>query len=341
MKKILLLICMFVLIFSGCGKSAESEKNKKNHHSKEEKEEAFYTTPLTGLKTNKKPDQRAIAVVINNHVKARPQTGLDKADIIYEVSAEGKLTRFLAIFQSEHPEQVGPVRSARDYLIDLAKGYDSIFIAHGYSPEAKEMLRRGEIDQINGIQHDGTLFKRDSSRKAPHNSYISFDKVEQGSNEKGYVLDQPPSELYFLKKEQLETLSGKKAESFRVSYSNHPEFQSKYQYIPEKNVYERFSGEEKTIDRESKMPLELSNIFIVETNHQIIDEEGRLDIDLTQGGEGFLFQKGVMNKVEWSNVNGRILPYLDGKPAGLVPGKTWIHIIPSSHGLNEAVMFDN
>ena len=52
--------------------------------------------------------------------------------------AEGNVTRFLAIFQSEQPEIVGPVRSARDYYIELAKGYDSLYIAHGYSPDAKE-----------------------------------------------------------------------------------------------------------------------------------------------------------------------------------------------------------
>ena len=59
---------------------------------------------------------RAVAVMINNHPAARPQSGLNKADIVYEVLAEGDVTRFLAIFQSEQPDNVGPVRSARELL---------------------------------------------------------------------------------------------------------------------------------------------------------------------------------------------------------------------------------
>lgn len=79
--------------------------------------------------------------MINNHPKARPQTGLTEADIVYEVLAEGEVTRFLAIFQSSNPKLIGPVRSSRDYYIELAKGYNSLYIAHGYSPEAKNYLQ--------------------------------------------------------------------------------------------------------------------------------------------------------------------------------------------------------
>ena len=96
--------------------------------------------------------------MVNNHPLARPQSGLNKADIVYEIFAEGNVTRFLAIFQSEQPEKIGPVRSARDYYIELAKGYDSLYIAHGNSPEAKKMLDNGYIDNLNGLYYDGTLF---------------------------------------------------------------------------------------------------------------------------------------------------------------------------------------
>ena len=78
--------------------------------------------------------------MVNNHPKARPQSGLHKADIVYEILAEGDVTRFLPYFQSEKPENIGPVRSARDYYIDLAKGLNALYIAHGYSPEAKKCL---------------------------------------------------------------------------------------------------------------------------------------------------------------------------------------------------------
>ena len=63
------------------------------------------------------------------------------------------------------PILIGPVRSARDYYIELAKGYDSLYVAHGYSPDAEKMLKRGYIDQINGIQYDGSLLREQTSVK--------------------------------------------------------------------------------------------------------------------------------------------------------------------------------
>ena len=66
-------------------------------------------------------DKGPIIVTINNHPLARPQSGIADADIIYEMLAEGNVTRFLALYQSEIPEEVGPVRSARDYFVDMQK----------------------------------------------------------------------------------------------------------------------------------------------------------------------------------------------------------------------------
>ena len=121
---------------------------------------------------------RPVAVTINNHPLARPQSGLSDADIVYEFITEGNVTRLLAIFQSELPEQIGPIRSARDYFIDMAKGLDAFYVAHGYSPDALALLNSGYVDHVNGMRYDGTLFKRSSDRKAPHNSYISNESIE-------------------------------------------------------------------------------------------------------------------------------------------------------------------
>ena len=180
MKKWLALIAVALLLVQGCSKEKEDVKETPKGQEAADNSEVFHF-PLTGLETAEAPEQRAVAVMVNNHPNARPQSGLDKADIVYEVLAEGDITRFMAIFESEEPETVGPVRSARDYYIELAKGYDSIFVAHGYSPEAKKMLSSGYIDELNGMHYDGTLFERVSFRKAPHNSYIDFENIERGA----------------------------------------------------------------------------------------------------------------------------------------------------------------
>src|SRR5690606_26584180 len=140
-----------------------------------------------------------------------PQSGLHKADVVYEILAEGDITRFLAIFQSEKPEDIGPVRSARDYYIELAKGYDSLYIAHGYSPEAQSMLDSGYIDNLNGLYYDGTLFKRASFRNAPHNSYISYENIMEGAEKNNYEMADAPDSVTFLSKNEVEEIAGEDA----------------------------------------------------------------------------------------------------------------------------------
>lgn len=323
-----------LIIISGCSQEKEvvddqPEKQVEDivKEDKEDKEVQFQF-PLTGLMTETEPMDRAVAVVVNNHPQARPQSGLHKADIVYEVLAEGKVTRFLAIFESERPEKVGPVRSARDYYINLAKGYDSVFIAHGYSPEAKEMLRNGEIDHLNGIQYDGSLFKRADFRYAPHNSYITFENIVKGAEDNKFSLEEAPKSLSFLDESEIESLSGQPTEKVEISYGNST-FDVQYQYDTDKSKYYRFSAGENTVDLDSNQPVQLDNVLIVEMNHEIVDNAGRRDINLTSGGKGYLLRKGLKTEIEWKNVDGRILPFINGEEAELVPGKTWINIVPS------------
>jgi Protein of unknown function (DUF3048) N-terminal domain/Protein of unknown function (DUF3048) C-terminal domain len=279
--------------------------------------------------------------MVNNHLKARPQSGLSKADIVYEVLAEGNVTRFLAIFQSEQPDVIGPVRSARGYYIELAKGYDSLYIAHGFSPDAKEMLDAGYIDDLNGIYYDRTLFERVSFRKAPHNSYISFDHILEGAQQKGYEMEEMPDSLSFLTEDEVNALTGEEANEFSISYSQSDHsFNSTFEYDDSLQKYKRFSNGEQTLDYNTEEPMLVDNIVIVETGHKIIDNAGRRDIDLTTGGKAYLMQKGLKMEVEWRNVEGRILPYLNGDVVELIPGKTWINLIPTNPGLRQAVSFE-
>jgi hypothetical protein len=332
-KKWIAAMAAVMMLAAGCSKETEKEAVKE-HKDKEvedvvkEVEELPYEYPLTGIGTEKEPARRAIAVVVNNHPKARPQSGLDKADLVYEVLAEGDVTRFVAIFQSEKPENVGPVRSAREYFIDLASGYDTFFVAHGYSPEAKTMLDRGEIDNINGIQYDGTLFKRADFRKAPHNSYITYENIVKGADQKGYAMDKAPEAAVFLSSEEADLVEGTPAAEFMVSYGT-PTFDVIYEYDAEKGKYHRFTGSEETVDLESKEPVLLDNVLVVQMNHQIVDSAGRREVNVTTGGKGYLFQKGKVNEIQWKNEAGRIIPYKDGVKAGFVQGKTWINIVPS------------
>lgn len=339
---------MLMFFITGCSKNdktiVDEEANEESDVEVQDETSADadlpFQYPLTGIGTEEKSAGRSVAVMINNHPQARPQSGLGQADVVFELLAEGDITRFLAIFQSEKPEKIGPIRSARDYYIELAKGYDGLYIAHGYSPEAKAMLDKGYVDNLNGMNLDGTLFYRSTDRKAPHNSYTSFENILKGAEKRNYEMDKAPSSLTFLSKNEIEALDGNKAHSAMVTYFTNSIFNSIYEYDEEFDKYKRYSNGVLTADNESGEPVLLDNIFIVETDHKVIDSVGRRAINLTSGGRGYLLQKGQWKEVEWKNIDGKILPVLNGKPVGLVPGKTWINVIPTSPGLEQTISFD-
>lgn len=322
-----------ILLLAACSKKAPKEETPAPETKEPEQTEQTsekmdeYHFPLTGIGTDVEPNRRAVAVTINNHPEARPQTGLSQADVVYELLAEGNVTRFLAVFQSETPENIGPVRSAREYFIELAQGYNALFIAHGYSPEAEKILSSGVIDHLNGMKYDGTLFKRSSDRKAPHNSYISFENIEKGAEDNGFSMTGPPASMAFYKEDELESINGNGVEHIKVIYGSSSQFTAEYQY--ESGEYSRFSTGEQTVEYKTGEPVLIENLLVIETEHKVVDSSGRRFIDLKSGGKAYLFQKGMMKEIEWKNSDGRILPYDNGQPAKLVPGKTWVNVVPS------------
>ena len=324
-----LMIMMLFIFFIGCQRAESNTKEKKSpsttvEREKEQKqEETSWTFPLTGIPTDEKAMQRAVAVMINNYPAARPQSGLHKADIVYEVLAEGDITRLLAIYQSEQPNVIGPVRSARDYFVQLSNGFHALYVCHGWSPEAQTLLKSGAVDYLNGLFYDGTLFWRDRTRKAPHNSYISFEHIKKGAEKNGYVFEEEVKPLPFFTNGLTNTI---KATNIDVVYSKRSYAHVHYVYDGAK--YVRSSGGEPTVDRETNTPIAVENVFVIEAVHRIIDDYGRRDIDFMSGGNGYLFQKGTVQHVQWKNVDGRLLPYKDGVPLGFIPGKTWIQVVP-------------
>ncbi|HEY4601526.1 MAG TPA: DUF3048 domain-containing protein [Cerasibacillus sp.] len=335
-KYVILLTALLLMLVVGCSKDKDENQSAKDQSNEEAVEKGVF--PLTGLE-GKGIDRRIVSVMVNNHAKARPQTGLSQADLVFEILAEGNITRFLALYHSEEPEVVGPVRSAREYYFDLAERYQAIYIHHGAADFISDMIKERGIDSINGSSYDndGHLFKRDDRRQAPHNSYLQFGAVNEIAGEKGFDITETYEPLPFLTEEETEQIEGEKADRVEITYFKSPLTTVTYQYDATKDVYDRYSDGEQSVELESNQPIELSNVLIIETAHEVIDDQGRRKVDLDSGGQAYLLQKGLVQKLEWQSVEGRILPVKDGQPVGLIPGKTWINVIPTSPGLEGAV----
>ena len=334
-------LCSSIMLV-GCGKeeTVKEEVEEQTIPVTEEVAEPSYVMPFTGEKVADEVTMRPVIATINNHPDARPQSGIASADVIYEMLAEGDVTRLLALYQSEVPDNIGPIRSARSYFVELAQGLDAFYIAHGYSPEAQVMLTNGVVDNINGMAYDGTIFKRSTDRVAPHNSYISGENVPVAAEKVGTSLLYHKKVSYTFYDEEESVKIGTQANEVSIRYSSHDVFNSSYKYNASSKTYSRQSDNVETIDALTNEPIALSNILFFEMDHQIIDNAGRREIDITTGGTAYVFQEGTMREVRWDNVDGLLKAFEpDGTEVKLVPGKTWIHFVPSNPGIETSVKY--
>src|SRR5437868_4414473 len=137
--------------------------------------------PLTGL-----PDQSgatgarpSIAVKVDNAPEARPQSGLDVADIVYEEVVEGGVTRFIAIFQSTPPGGsglAGPVRSVRPMDPNVLAAYTGLIAYSGGIPAFRSLLHKAPVQDVD-VDIATDAYTWDNSRAAPHNEYVSPEKL--------------------------------------------------------------------------------------------------------------------------------------------------------------------
>lgn len=132
--------------------------------------------------TSAPPDGGPVLVAkIDNAPAARPQTGLEEADVVYVEPVEGGQTRIAAVYASDLPQTVGPVRSARETDIDLLTQYGQPTLA--VSGAAEEVLPLLRDSRLNFVTHDDEpeAYTREPERAAPHNLYLRPDELPEGS----------------------------------------------------------------------------------------------------------------------------------------------------------------
>lgn len=344
------LVISFLIILAACNNEENSSEaaetnevvdeeatEESNFESENEVAEPSHTFPLTGKPTEEKMDHRAFGVMIENSSASRPHSGIYQADVVYELLTEGQITRLLAIFHSQKPEKIGNVRSARDYFIHLNNSYDAIYISAGGSPGAFDLIESEQVAYINGLEYDGQYFTRSSDRFAPHNMYTTYDHLVTAAKDIGFNMDdREPPELPFLEEEDNVNSDGS-AQGLDISYNSSTN-DVRFDYDGESEGYIRSVGGNRVDDVETGEAVAPKNVFIVESTHQVLDDQGRRAIDIESGGQALLVQGGEFIEAEWQNVNGLILPFKDGEALAFLPGQTWINFVDS--GIENRVSFD-
>ncbi|MDV2581709.1 DUF3048 domain-containing protein [Alkalibacillus haloalkaliphilus] len=352
-KRLLMLGVALLLVLAACNgedESLEQEETPEENDTEEQEEieeevdeeyvEPEFTFPLTGEEAEQEFDRRTLAVQVNNHPSARPQTGLVHADIVYEFLAEGDITRLVALYHSHIPEEVGPVRSARSYYIETAKNHGAIYVYHGAADFIEEDLRAGWVTNLNGAYYDNDqfLFKRANHRSAPHDSYVMLENAYEVATRNNINVEQEHDSLNFMSLPDIEEIDGEQAKQVEISYASNTRVS--YQFDESEDGYLRYSDGEQSVDLDTNEPVVLDNVLIYETDHRVIDDVGRRDIDIESGGNGYLLQQGTIKEIEWQTVNDIMVPTIDGEEVELVPGQTWVNVIPTSPGLLEAVTYE-
>lgn len=134
-------------------------------------EPAALTSPYTGAQIQRL--NPVLAVKVDNAPPARPQTGLRAADIVYVEPVEGGLTRFLAVFSSQLPPKVGPVRSARESDLELLRQFGRPALGYsGANAAVRDLVGQAPVVDVSADEV-GAAYARDASRPAPYNLYAT------------------------------------------------------------------------------------------------------------------------------------------------------------------------
>jgi len=342
-------LVMLLIVTSGCQKSStetmhstpddttnqQSEENtqpspsttSEDQNSPSSTADRPYIAPLTGLPSDMPSDRRIVMVMIENSDAARPQSGLDQADVVYEVLVEGGITRFAAFYQSKVPQTIGPVRSIRPYFIDLAQGYDAIMAHAGGSPEALKIIAQGGLPSLNAV-NDGAAdpyFWRSNLRKAPHNLYTDLDHLFALAEKKKFRTQSVPPTFHFI--DGTPPVGGDEAQTIDIPY--HSSYKVVYTYDQEHKRYDRYIGKKPHTDLTTGETLHATNIVVLFAKHRSLDKEGRLAVNFTSGGKGYVFMQGKVYPVHWENVRGLLrVFYENGAEVAYTPGTTWVEVVP-------------
>ena len=136
-------------------------------------------------------DRKLIAVKIDNHRRAQPQSGLEAADAVYEVVVEGGFTRFIALFHNSDSEWVGPMRSARPTDWTLVRPLNGALLISGGQPWITRQITRNDVPLIGDL--GPPLTARWSERRAPHNLYVDTYVARQVANDRDLGRTAPPT----------------------------------------------------------------------------------------------------------------------------------------------------
>ncbi len=283
-----------------------------------------YVAPLSGV-----PDPRgltrhhsAITIKIDNTYAARPQFGINEADVVYEEIVEGGITRLAAIFDSHLPTVVGPIRSVRRTDREIVSPIRGVFACSGGAQYALQSIATAPVKFLDEATSGGAMF-RDAKRYPPHNllgNAAALLKLAKGTK--------PPRSLFSYRERGVQA-PGAKVKSFTVGFA--AGYQTSYTWDQATLSWNRFIFGAPDLVA-SGAQLSPRNVIVMNVNYKggvgVIGAEAQL----TGSGPVEIFTDGRVERGTWTrgSMTQPTLYKNNGRTIELTPGQTWVELLDTS-----------
>lgn len=285
--------------------------------------------------------RRPITAVMENHLDSRPQSGLSKSDVIYEIVAEGGITRFLSLYYcgaSAADVRIGPIRSARIYLVNWATEYGNapLFLHVGGANNicnncpggvktagtvAKEVRALEELINLGWRKASGNALDAGANAGYPqvwrdperipgaayeHTFMGSTDKLFDLGASRGFGYKDEngkPWDENFIKWKLIDDKALSTPSAMEISFEfwkNKPDYDVTWKYDNQGNKYLRFNGGKEQVDLDNKEQLSAKNVVIQFVKEKgPVDKEGHMFYTTIGEGKVLVFQNGDVIEGTW------------------------------------------
>ena len=302
--------------------------------------ELNYQHPLTGEALAEPMLKRPVAVMLNNIIAAMPQHGVSQADILYEVLAEGGITRCVGVFTDlESVEKIGSIRSARKYFVQIAQGYGAAYVHAGGSDEAinyLQTIKNMDLDAGNSATH----FYRDQDRlnsgySIEHTLFSSGEKILAYAAQCKVSTTVDKEKNYGMTFDDSKIIVGKPAEKVTVYFNmgGKPTSYTKstgFTFDEKTGLYTAAQHGGDSIDGNTKKAVAFRNVVVLHASTSLQSDNYHLTVTTTGTGTGYFACNGQLVEINWSRktVNDPFTFTLaNGNPVTFGVGATYIGVV--------------
>jgi len=267
----------------------------------------------------------SIAAKIDNHPDARPQVGLEHTDLVFEELVEGGLTRYVAVWQSDIPELLGPVRSIRPMDPDIISPLGGIVCYSGGQQRFVALMRQTPVyNAIHGQPDTASTFFRTPSKPAPHNVLVKARELLAQHS----TIPAPVQQFAFSLDVPSSTASKDGTPTAAIDYAFSGVTKGSWTWDPAKKSFLRAQGAKPDLDGAGAQ-LSATNVIVLRV--PIADDKGVPKTLMIGSGEAWVSTGGGTIHATWSKSSATApirLVDASGVTVRLAAGNSWIELVP-------------